>query len=138
MANDLRGETLINFGGEDRVLRFNMDAIRSTERIFGGRSIFGMLKGGETTISADLLIVLLHQGLRSSNPSITEKQVLAWVDDHDEGLDSLAQAIIKAVALCLGGKKARAKLAAVSEASAAERPTIAPETAPTDGTGTAS
>lgn len=111
MANDQRGEIVVNIGGEDRILRLSTHAARSIERAMGGRSMIGMVQGGIESINTDLILYVLYFGLKLTIPGLSERQVEDWCDDARDGLNTYAEPVIKAILLYQGGAKAEAAYA---------------------------
>lgn len=122
MANRYRAIVDVEVGGEQRRLRFDLNALAEIEdrlQLDGITEVFGRLEKG----SIKTLRVLLWAGLLHEAPDLTEREVGAW----DVDLTALAPLLAEALKLSFGvAGTADGAGAAGSEQGNAERSGVRP------------
>lgn len=101
MSNELRGETTLTLGGQKRLLKFSLNALRIAYKELGIE--LGDVNAAQTIAAKDpyrWMGALVWAGLKNNADykgeefKTTPEQVAAWLDDMtEEDMNSLTEAI---------------------------------------------
>jgi hypothetical protein len=101
MANPQKGEVMLRLGGQDLVLRVNLNTLAETQEILGERDFNAVMKrlqpGSDGTVAADFITMraILCACLREHFPTLTPRQAGGMVAAADltRAIDAIGRAL---------------------------------------------
>lgn len=101
MINKIDGSISLNIGGENRKIKYNLNALIEVESYLPSGHLFNTLRNADFMLSTTNLVTAVWVGLKYQNKKLTRESAAKWVEEYlqENPINELNEMIVATMGL---------------------------------------